>query len=99
MTSSLKSNNKGMVFVDENFLNNQLQSYVQVRELHTYTEQQLTKTANDFNEKLSHYVRNEDLNDKFIELLKDKRDSFRFWLPVVLSSIISLVVAYLTSHN
>ena len=99
MTSSLKSNNKGMVFVDENFLNNQLQSYVQVRELHTYTEQQLTKTANDLNEKLSHYVRNEDLNDKFIELLKDKRDSFRFWLPVVLSSIISLVVAYLTSHN
>lgn len=99
MTSSLKSNNKGMVFVDENFLNNQLQSYVQVRELHTYTEQQLTKTANDFNEKLSHYVRNEDLNDKFIELLKDKRDPFRFWLPVVLLSIISLVVAYLTSHN
>ncbi|MDV3545945.1 hypothetical protein [Leuconostoc falkenbergense] len=102
MTPSLKSNHKGMVYVDENSLNNQLQSYVQLRELYTYTEQQLTKITKNFDEKLSHYVKSEDLNAKFIELFKDKRDSFRFWLPVALSTLISLVsllIAYLASHK
>ncbi|MFM9597879.1 hypothetical protein ACKI1O_52350, partial [Streptomyces scabiei] len=64
MTPSLKSNHKGMVYVDENSLNNQLQSYVQLRELHTYTEQQLNKITKNFDEKLSHYVKSEDLNAK-----------------------------------
>lgn len=99
MTSSLKSTNKEINFVDERTLDAQLTSFVQVRELHKYTEDQLTKSAENFDAKLSNYVKNEELNNKIIELLKEKRAAWRFWFPVILSTVISLVVAYFNSRK
>lgn len=97
--NEIKSNNNGGDYVDPNTLNLQLKNYVDIREMHDYISQEIKGNNELVDNKLSNYVKHEELNKEMIELLKEKNATFKFWIPIIISVIVSVGVAYFNSHK